>query len=92
MQYQLKTDKKVRDAINNLPGHIRQRIKRILNGLKTNPRPATAEELHGDLVGHFRIKLDEWRIVYWIDDEVLIVDILRVGRKEGPEFHQNLRP
>ena len=91
MQYQLKTDKKTRASINRLPGHIRQRIKRVLNDLRTDPRPTIAAEMRGDLAGHYRIKLGEWRIVYWIDDEILIIELLKVGKKYGPEFYEDIR-
>jgi mRNA-degrading endonuclease RelE of RelBE toxin-antitoxin system len=35
----------------------------------------------------YRIALDQIRIVYSIEDEMLVVEVVKVGRKHGPEFY-----
>jgi mRNA-degrading endonuclease RelE of RelBE toxin-antitoxin system len=87
MPYWLELSADVRRQIERLPGHLRQRVKRIIASLRHNPRPKQSIELC-DRSGRYRIRLDDhWRIFYRIDDRQLIVTILRVGRKKGPEFY-----
>lgn len=89
-KYQLDFRKGVLHEIERLPGHFRQRVKQIIRGLVDDPRPAMAEELHGDLQGYYKIKLGDWRIVYHIGDEILVVTVMKVGKKEGPEFYRQV--
>lgn len=88
--YHLEFDEQVKRDIDRLPGHLRQRVKRILQDLRCNPRSANAEELHDKLVGHYKIKLGDWRIVYRIEEEIVTVLVIKVGRKSGPEFYQSI--
>jgi hypothetical protein len=41
--------------------------------------PANASELEDELAGSWRIRLDDYRIIYSIDDEVVTVEIVRAG-------------
>jgi mRNA-degrading endonuclease RelE of RelBE toxin-antitoxin system len=59
----------VRQEIDRLPGNVRQRIKRTIVGLAFEPRPANASELEDELAGFWRTRLDDYRIIYSIDDE-----------------------
>jgi mRNA interferase RelE/StbE len=90
-QYRLDFRAGVRNAIDNLPGHLRQRVKRILQELRMQPRPSYAEEMHDELAGCYKINLGAWRLVYEVDDDILIVLVLKVGKKAGSEFYQDMR-
>ena len=50
----------------DLPGHMRQRVKRAVRALADNPRPAGSKELDVPELEHEvrRLKLDKWRVVY----------------------------
>jgi len=72
-----------------LPGSYRQRIKRLIETLRQNSRPADAKALR-DRPTRFRIWIDRWRLIYEVDDEDGIVYILRVKRKRGPETDTGL--
>jgi mRNA interferase RelE/StbE len=80
--YQVEIPRRVRRQIEALPGHIRQRIKREIAQLAFNPRPAYAEELRGNLTGRFKIRLDQYRLVYRIEDDVAVVEVLKAGKKQ----------
>jgi mRNA-degrading endonuclease RelE of RelBE toxin-antitoxin system len=87
MQYWLEISSEVRQQIERLPGHLRQRVKRIIAALRKNPRPAFAQELRGR-PGRFRIRLDgDYRVFYRIEEERSVILILRVGKKKGSEFY-----
>lgn len=79
--YQIDIARSARRQIEELPGHIRQRIKREIAKLAFNPRPENAKELHGSLTGRYKIRLDHYRLVYRVDDDVVTVVILKAGMK-----------
>ncbi len=66
-----------------IPKAIRQQIFDRIDKLKKNPRPENIEPLHGSDSGLFRIRQGDYRIVYSIQDKLLLVLIVRVvHRKE----------
>jgi mRNA-degrading endonuclease RelE of RelBE toxin-antitoxin system len=81
MKYQIDVSRRVRRQIEALPGHMRQRVKREIASLAFNPRPAHATELRGMLAGRYKITLDQYRLVYRIDDESAIVEVLKADKK-----------
>lgn len=88
-QYRLEISKTVRQQVDSLPGNYRQRIREIINTLAINPRPAAAEPLRTGKE-RYRIRIDMYRIAYQIFDDTLVVSVLKVGRKRGPEFYEEL--
>jgi mRNA interferase RelE/StbE len=88
--YQLEIPKPVQKQIDALPGRYRQRVKRIIFDLRTMPRPETAEPLRM-FADHYRIRVDEYRIVYRVEDDILIVAVIKVGRKHGSEFYEDIK-
>jgi mRNA interferase RelE/StbE len=89
MRYQLKITASAYKEIGQLPGNIRQRIRRLVNSLAENPYPKEAKELSG-LPGRYRIRLEQWRVIYRIEQDVLLVLLLHVRRKTGPETDQDI--
>ena len=81
MTYRLEVPKAVRQEIERLPGNIRQRVKRTIAGLAFEPRPENASELEEELAGVWRIKLEDYRIIYSIDEDVVTVEVVRVGKR-----------
>lgn len=58
----------------------RRRIQAALELLADEPRPAGAKKLVGG-EGEWRIRTGDYRIVYEIHDEVLVVLVLAVGHR-----------
>lgn len=87
--YQLSIPKPVRRQIEKLPGRYRQQVWRLLGSLTTDPRPADAKPLR-EREGLYRLVLDHYRIVYSIEDDILLIEVIKVGRKQGPEFYDEL--
>ena len=77
--------------IKNLPGNMRQRVRRAVDDLAHNPRPARSRRLHApDLAPElYRLRLDRWRIVYAISERERAVDVLAV-RKRPPYDYGDL--
>ena len=81
MMYRVKIPKTVHHEIERLPGNIRQRVKKTIAGLAFEPRPPNAGELEDELAGFWRIKLEDHRIIYSIDDDVITVEVVRVTKR-----------
>lgn len=78
--------------IKNLPGHIRQRVKRAIDDLENTPRPSNGKQLDvpSDLpIELWRIRLDKWRIVYVISESENTIDVLAI-RKRPPYDYGDL--
>ncbi len=72
--------------VRHLPGHVRQRARRIIVDLAREPRPPQAVELRGH-PGYWRQRLLEWRIIYRVEDDPPTVTVIAVPRKRGPETY-----
>ena len=77
--------------IKNLSGHMRQRVRRAVDGLADDPRPPRSKRLKVELVDPelYRLRLDRWRIVYAVAEEYHTVDVLAV-RKRPPYDYGDL--
>ena len=78
--------------IKSLPGHMRQRVKRAVDALSTNPRPSKSKKLDVPNIEYelWRVRLDKWRIVYAITEADQAVDVLAV-RKRPPYDYGDLQ-
>ncbi len=77
--------------IKRLPGHVRQQVKRIIDNFSTNPRPSGSIELSNistskTSVTLRRFKIEKWRIVYAIDEEILAVDVMTVRQRPPYDY------
>ena len=56
------------------------RLVVAMRGLAANPRPPGCEKLAG-VEDIFRIRVGDYRIIYHIRDEVLLVLVLKIGHR-----------
>jgi mRNA interferase RelE/StbE len=68
-----------------LPGNIRQRVRKAVDALADEPRPSRSKALDlPELLAEVRrLRLDRWRIVYIVADDERTIDIVAV-RKRPP--------
>lgn len=64
-----------------LPLRERRRIDERIGALAGNPRPPGTVALHGRQHGLYRLRVGDYRIVYQVRDEVLLVLIVRVRHR-----------
>ena len=90
-RYEVYTLPQAWDEMKNLPGHMRQRVRRAVKALADDPRPAGSKRL--DVPGFERelrrLQMEKWRIVYVITENEGIVDVLAV-RKRPPYDYGDL--
>jgi mRNA interferase RelE/StbE len=82
MAYRIEVTPRARKDLRALPKRERQRIAEQIDALTTDPRPTGCKKLKGR-EDFYRIRVGDYRVVYQIEDEVLLILIVRVGdRKE----------
>ena len=65
--------------IEALPPKDRRRVVTKIEGLSRNPRPPGCEKLSGQ--EKYRLRQGEFRILYEIIDQRLLVTVVRVGNR-----------
>jgi mRNA interferase RelE/StbE len=78
--------------IKNLPGNIKQRVKQIIRELGDNPRLSNSKILDVPNIEPelWRLRIDNWRIIYAITEADKIVDVIAV-RKRPPYNYEDLQ-
>lgn len=69
-----------RREFNKLAHGIKSRLQPHIDDLAKNPRPPGCKKLHGD-ENLWRIRSGDYRIIYEIHDDVLVVVIVKVGNR-----------
>ena len=68
-------------ALAKLPHDIQRRIVKRVTALADDPRPSGATQLRGSEAGYLRIRVGDYRVIYTIDDAVLLVLVVRIGHR-----------
>jgi len=82
----------VHSAREGLPGNIRQRTKRLINGLSVEPRPPSSRLLDTEELGVpknvevRRLRLDRWRILYAINETEGWVWVLQIHKRPPYQY------
>ncbi len=63
-----------------LPADMVARIREAVDALARDPRPPGATKLKGEARA-YRVRVDDWRILYEIFDRTVIVRVLRIGHR-----------
>lgn len=71
-----------RQGFDALPEDIQRQIRAIIDDLEEDPLPLDAKAMWGKAHGHYRIRLGDYRIVYRIVDNRLIVLVIRLGPRD----------
>ncbi|OGQ80088.1 MAG: plasmid stabilization protein [Deltaproteobacteria bacterium RIFOXYA12_FULL_58_15] len=59
---------------------IQRRLGRKIESLATNPRPSGVKKLAGEYA-LWRVRVGDYRIVYGIEDDCLVVLVIRVAHR-----------
>ena len=73
-----------------LDGSVKEPLRKLLKKRLDNPHVPGAA-LHGALAGHYKIKLNKqgYRLVYGVKDDVLIVMVMAVDKREDSVVYQS---
>jgi mRNA interferase RelE/StbE len=96
-QYSVYVTPSALSEVKDLPGHVRQRVKRAIDDLAANPHPPGSKTL--DLSDSeilpitdrevCRLRIEKWRVLYTITEAEKTVDVLAV-RKRPPYDYGDL--
>lgn len=82
MSYKVEILHSAEKELKRIPQQISLRIGEKLLALADNPRPSQAKQLHN--TPHFRLRVGDYRIIYFIDDKNKKITITVIAhRKEA---------
>lgn len=87
-RYRVQILPRVERELAALPLDVRQRIDARIQSLADLPRPPGVEKLAGE-EGLYRVRAGDYRVVYSIQDDVLLVLVVRIGHRG--EVYRKLR-
>lgn len=82
MTYQVETTSAALRQIKKLPRDVQPAIVAAVEALATNPRPNGVKKLKGE-ENAYRIRVRDYRILYEIHDEELIILVVKVGTRSS---------
>lgn len=80
MSYAILVSTRATKDLDGLPISVQRRIRALIDGLASDPRPHGAQSMAG-LDDTYRIRVGDYRVVYAIDDAEQLVVIARVGHR-----------
>ena len=79
-KYSVELKVSARKELERLPAKLIERIFPKLEGLASEPRPTGCKKLKGGQ-REWRIRVGDYRVVYTIDDEKLLVSVMRIRHR-----------
>lgn len=71
--------RRAKKAIDALPPMMRRRVLLAIEQLAGEPRPSGVRKLEGS--DEYRIRVRDYRVIYEIEDAVLVVVVVRVDHR-----------
>ncbi|MBI1318128.1 MAG: type II toxin-antitoxin system RelE/ParE family toxin [Candidatus Hydrogenedens sp.] len=84
MRYRIEWKSSALREFRKLPANVRDSVRCRIEGLADEPRPSGCKKLSG-IQGVFRVRDGDYRILYEIEDEAIVIVILRV-RHRGESY------
>jgi len=78
-KYKVTVKKSAAKELEAIPKKDLRKIVKRIQSLVENPRPPGSQKLSGQ--EQYRVRQGDYRIVYSIDDEDSIVDIIKIGHR-----------
>lgn len=79
--YEVVLSKTAEKNLMKIPVKIVKQIIPTLQELANNPRPAGCKKLKG-FSNIWRVRVGDYRIIYSIEDQILLVDIREIGHRK----------
>lgn len=81
-RYRIEVERQAERMLRRLPKDLLERMRTAVRGLAAEPRPVGCKRLAG-YANLYRIRVGDWRIVYAIEDDDLLVLILDISPRGG---------
>jgi mRNA interferase RelE/StbE len=79
MTYRIEISRRAAKAVTSLDKPLRRKILAAIDALSGNPRPVGCKKLAGQQA--WRIRVGDYRIIYEIHDQVLLVIVVDIGHR-----------
>ncbi|MCE5292987.1 MAG: type II toxin-antitoxin system RelE/ParE family toxin [Chlamydiales bacterium] len=79
--YEIEYHPDVKDSMKKFPKHDRKSIYDKIEDLKKEPRPSGIEPLQGQWKGYFRVRYGNYRIIYSIHNDKLLIFVVKVAKR-----------
>jgi mRNA interferase RelE/StbE len=80
--YRIEVTPRAREDLKALPKRERRGVAEQIDALTTDPRPTGCKKLKGR-EDFYRIRVGDYRVIYQIEDEILLILIVRVKDWKG---------
>ncbi len=80
MAYRIEIRPKVDKTLRKLPKHALEAVRRAIDAVADDPRPPGANRLSARQ--EWKIRVGAYRILYLIEDERLVVVVVKVGHRK----------
>lgn len=80
MPYRVIVRPRAQRQLDKLPLKLQIRLVKSMQTLRDDPRPPGCKKLRGES-NLYRIRVGDYRVVYAIEDDVLIVYVLQLGHR-----------
>ena len=88
MTYTVEIAKPAQRQLKRLDAPIRRKVSRRIDLLANNPRPSGVTKLTDVSPPVFRVREGQYRIIYTIEDDRLVVLVIRIGHRS--EVYRNI--
>ena len=85
MNYQIIIEKAALKSLSKLDKRLQTEISEAIDALAIEPRPFGYKKMV-DANGLYRVKVKNYRIIYFVQDNLLIVTIVRVAKRNEQTY------
>lgn len=80
MMYKVRVERKAQKKLSKIPEPYYSNLKASILELGNDPRPQGYKKLKGR--DGYRIRVADYRIIYEIEDSILLVDVIDLGHRK----------
>lgn len=81
-KYEIRFERSVDKLYRRLPKNLIARLDQAILALADDPRPPGCKKLVGER-DYWRIRVGDWRIIYTIQDDMLLIVVVEVAPRGG---------
>lgn len=81
-KYKVQFSKHYLKDLEKIPKKDREQIRQTISSLSVNPRHDGCKKLKGTSEPLYRIRCGDYRVIYTIQDKVLVVLVIEVGHRK----------
>jgi mRNA interferase RelE/StbE len=81
MPYEIIITRDAKKEFRKLPNDVQENIFDHISNLKVEPRPSGCKKLKGE-IDYWRIRVGKYRVIYSIEDNILRIEVIKIGHRK----------